>query len=85
MSDDRFDKLNLSHLTPNQKTELLSLLREFSDIFNDKPAHCNLIEHKITPVENAQPRRLRPYRIPDVLKAEVSRQIKDLEDQGKII
>ena len=37
----------------------------------------------ISLVENAQPRRLRPYRIPDVLKAEVSRQIKDLEEQGK--
>ena len=83
-NDDRFDKLNLSHLTPSQKTELLALLREFSDIFNDKPSHCNLIEHKITLVENAQPRRLRPYRIPDKLKAEVSRQIKDLEAQGKI-
>ena len=84
MSDDRFDKLNLSHLTPSQKTELLSLLREFSDIFNDKPAHCNLIEHKITLVENAQPRRLRPYKIPDGLKAEISRKSRTLKGRGKL-
>ena len=83
-SDDRFDKLNLSHLLPSQKIELVALLQEFSDIFSDKPAHCKLVEHKINLIENAQPRRLRPYRIPDRLKAEVNRQIKDLEAQGKI-
>ena len=35
-------------------------------------------------IEGAQPRRLRPYRIPDKLKAEVTRQINDFLEQGKI-
>jgi hypothetical protein len=84
VTEDRFDKLNLSHLTSDQKSELLTLLKEFDDIFNDEPSHCNLIEHKINLIENAQPRRLRPYRIPDKLKAEVNRQLESLEAQGKI-
>ena len=83
-TEDRFERLDLAHLSPVQRKQLIALLREFSDIFNDKPGHCKIAEHKINLIEGAQPRRLRPYRIPDKLKAEVSRKIKDLQEQGKI-
>jgi len=83
-SIDRFEQLDLDHLSDVERTELIAVLREFNDVFNDQPGHCKIAQHSIKLIEGAQPKAQRAYRIHEKLKSEVSRQIKDLLEQGKL-
>jgi len=61
----------LSHLNSTQRQELCGLLDSFSECFSDKPGFCSYIEHHIEISKEFQPKRLREYRIPELMKAEV--------------
>ena len=61
------------------------LLDEFADSFSSKPACCTIIDHKIQVTSDFQPKRMRPYRVPEIMKADVECQIKELLDSGMII
>ena len=50
-------------LTPQQQKEVRSLLREFKDVFSDKPGTTKLIEHEIE-TTTKDPIRVRPYPMP---------------------
>ncbi|HNJ38603.1 MAG TPA: RNase H-like domain-containing protein [Nitrosomonas sp.] len=74
----RIDRSKLSHLSESQQRELLEILDEFGDCFNETPGFCPYVEHNIIVDDNFKPKRLREYRIPEVLKPEVQRQIDEL-------
>ena len=54
------------------------MLDKYAAVFSDKPGYCDLISHEIKLLPGYQPKRLRAYRIPELLKPEVSRQIKQM-------
>ena len=74
----------IEHLNIEQQTELLALLDEFHMCFSDKPGLCSAAERRIKVTAHFQPKRMRPYRVPEVMKPEVERQIKELLDAGLI-
>ena len=80
----RIDADKLSHLNAEQRQQLLEVLDRYPDVFRDEPGLCTLVQHEIPLTADFRPRRLRAYRIPERLKPEVDRQIKELADQGFI-
>jgi hypothetical protein len=52
--------------------------------FSDKPDFCPCIEHRINVSFNFKPKRLKEYRIPEILKLEIQRQIDELLRNGFI-
>lgn len=74
----KIDCRSLSHLTDVQRNELLQILDCYPEIFAEKPGFCNLVEHEIVTVSNFVPKRSKPYKVPEALKAEVDRQIEVL-------
>ena len=79
------DRSKIEHLDPEQQGELLALLDEFAECFIDKPGLCKVAEHQIRVTGEFQPKRMRPYRVPEAMKPEVERQIKELLDAGLIV
>ena len=80
----RVEESKTSHLSPQQRQELLWLLDEFSDCFGDRPGICDAVVHRIQTTADFVPRQMRPYRVPDAIKPEVDRQIRELLDMGLI-
>jgi hypothetical protein len=81
---ERVDPTKLNHLSDSQRVELMSILDEFKECFNESPGFCPYVEHSITVNADFKPKRLREYRIPEVLKPEVQRQIDELLKNGFI-
>jgi len=81
---ERIDPAELSHLTVEQRIELLSLLDEFPDVFSDTPGLCSLVMHEIRVTDDFTPKRFQAYRLPEPLKVEVACQIRELLDLGFI-
>jgi len=81
---DKYDLLDLSHLTGEQHIQLRSLLRSHDLVFDDKPGESRTAQHVINVTEGFVPKASYPYRIPDKLKAEVDKQINQLLLDGKI-
>jgi hypothetical protein len=75
----------LSHLTPVRQKDLLNLLDLFSDCFSEKPGLCTHVEHSIRISSDLKPLPLREYRVPELLKDEVRRQIDGLIKDGFIV
>ena len=50
--------------------------------FGDKPGLCSVSEHRIRVTADFQPKQMRPYRVPEVMKQVVERQIKELLNAG---
>lgn len=75
----------IEHLTNDNQHELLHMLDEFADCFDSKPGLCTILEHKIQVSSDFQPKRMRPYRVPEIMKPEVERQIQELLDMGLIV
>ena len=80
----RIDHTKLSHLTLEQQQHFLSLLDEFSDVFSEKPGLCKVGAHSIHVTPDFKPKRLRAYKVPELLKPEVARQLQELLDLGFI-
>ena len=57
---------------------------EFAVCFSDKTELYIGIEHCIEITPDFRPRRMRAYRVPDVFKPQVEKQIRDLLDMGLI-
>jgi hypothetical protein len=81
---DRFDGLDLTHLSNLEQQQLRALLRRFDQTFNDRPGVSSVGEHAINLVPDFKPRKLRAYRVPDKLRPAVDRQIDLLLAEGKI-
>jgi hypothetical protein len=80
----KVDKSYLSHLSEDDQQELLKLLDEFPQIFADKPGFCGLVEHEIITLPGFVPKRAKAYKIPEILKVEVDKQIDTLLKDGFI-
>jgi len=80
----RINPQQLEHLSPEQCTRLLTVLDEFADCFTDTPGHCTLIPHEIRVSDGFQPKASRAYRVPELLKEEIERQVADLLKLGFI-
>ena len=80
----RITSEKLAHLTPLQKQELLEVLDRYPEVFSEIPGLCTVIEHRIPIRSDFQPKRLKAYKVPEHLKAEVARQIHELERLGFI-
>jgi hypothetical protein len=81
----RIKEEQLCHLSQSQRNELLKLLDEFSQCFSDKPGFCPYFEHRINVSSNFKPKRLsKEYRIPEILKPEIQRQIDEVLRNGFI-
>ena len=76
--------VDLSHLDVQKAKQLRELLYKHRFVFNNRPGTCNVEPHEINLVEGFKPKALKPYRIPEVLKNEVDKQIKQLLEDGKI-
>jgi hypothetical protein len=57
----------------------------FNDCFSEKPGLCTYVEHSIRISSDFKPLRLREYRVPELLKYEVRRQIGGLIKDGLIV
>jgi len=51
---ERIDPAELSHLTVEQRMELLTLLDEFPDVCSDIPGMCSLVMHEIHVTEHRE-------------------------------
>ena len=80
----KIDDAKLSHLSDVQKLELLRVLDDFPECFSETPGFCAYVEHSIHISPDFKPKRLREYRIPELLKPEIQRQIDELLRNGFI-
>jgi hypothetical protein len=80
----RIDPVKLSHLDDCQRSEFVSILDEFSDCFSERPGLCKFGQHEIHVSADFRPKQLKPYKVPELLKSEVARQIQELLDMGFI-
>ena len=63
---------------------MLEVLDRHPQLFSDIPGLCEVVQHEIPLTAEFRPRRLKAFRIPECLKPEVDREIKELLDQGFI-
>lgn len=79
--------LNFDHSDPNITKAIKSLCTKFNDCFyipGDKITHTEVIEHKINLKPDAVPKFVKQYRIPESVKAELQRQLNEMEYQNII-
>jgi len=84
LPSDEIDSTKLEYLNADQKDALLKLLGKFADVFVEKPGLCNEGVREIHVTPDFKPRRLRAYKLPELLKPEVARQLQKLLDMGFI-
>lgn len=80
-------EIDLSHLNLEEKKNMEEILEEFSDVFfleGDKLESNVEFEHKIELKEGAKPVKMRQWRVPFALQAEMSKLVKDLLDKDLI-
>jgi transposase InsO family protein len=78
------DRELLSHLSEEQKCQLLDILDKYQTVFSDKPGFISGVEHEIRVTSEFVPKRLRPYKVPEIIKEEVSNQIQEMLRLGII-
>jgi len=81
----RIDLNTLQHLDPQQRQALLAVLDEFADVFSDSPGLCTVVEHEINVTSDFRPRMTRAYRMPEMLKREIEREVDELLKAGFIV
>jgi len=74
----RINTEQLKHLSLQQRTRLLAVLDDFADCFTETPGHCTLVAHEIHVSDNFRPKTSTAYRVPEVLKEEIERQVAQL-------
>jgi hypothetical protein len=67
-----------------ERQQLFAVLDKYPTLFSDKPGSCSILEHEIKVTPNFVSKRLRAYKIPEVLKPEVERQIREMLELGNI-
>jgi len=56
------------------------LLDEFADVFDGKPGLCKVGMHEIHVTPDFKPKRMKAYRVPEVLKLETAKTIQEILD-----
>eukprot|EP00731_Ephydatia_muelleri_P021177 Em0013g904a len=70
-------------LTPEQKTELCTLLKEVPGVMSNIPGVTRMAEHRIE-TGNARPVKLPPYRIPQAYRETIQLEVKEMLEAGII-
>jgi len=63
----------LVHLSLEQRQELLAVLDKYPECFSKTPGCCDTVEHEIIVTPDFQPKRMKPYRVPDKLAPQSTR------------
>ena len=71
----KIDSNGLSHLSTKERRQLLNVLDRYPSCFSEKAGVCTLVEHEMIVKPEFRPKRMKPYRIPEMLKPEVEKQI----------
>ena len=77
---ERLSADRVMHLNAEQRNDLLSVLDEFAVCFSDRPGAV----HRIETTAEFKPKRMRAYRVPELLKPDVEKHIGELLDMGFI-
>ena len=72
------DMNNISHLIVDQQIELLKLIDKYQQCFTDRPGIYNIVEHEIKVNRDFKPKKTKAYKIPEVLKPKVDKQINEM-------
>jgi transposase InsO family protein/ribosomal protein L21E len=80
----RIDPLIMAHLSEEEQKQLFEVLDRHSAVFVDKPGYCPVLEHEIKITPDFTPKRLKAYKVPELLKPEVQRQIEEMLSLGII-
>ena len=80
-----FNQVDLSHLSLAQAKDIKIILSQFPEVFSKSLEKCNLTTHKIKLLPDFKPKRFKAYRIPELLKSEVTRQLDEMLNQGIIV
>jgi len=75
----------IAHLTPSQRCELLEVLDKYPECFSDRPGFCDVVYHEVKLKPNFIPKQSKAYRITEILKPEVERQIDQLVKDGFLV
>lgn len=75
---------SISHLLPEQRTQLLCVLDKYADCFSETPGFCSLAVHHMDMSPDFKPKRFKAYRVPEKLKPAVAAEIKKLLELGFI-
>lgn len=81
------DNIKTEHLNEEEKASLMELCEKYNDIFyleGDKLGFADKVKHKIRLIPGAKPVNVKPYRLPQVHKEEVDKQVKEMIEQGII-
>jgi RNase H-like domain found in reverse transcriptase/Reverse transcriptase (RNA-dependent DNA polymerase) len=81
----KIDPSKIAHLTNTEKKQLFEIIDKYPEVFSEKPGYCSLIEHEIKMVPDFKPKRLPAYKVPELLKPEVERQIQEMLELGIIV
>jgi len=81
---ERVNADRLMHLNAEQRDDLLSVLDEFAICFSDRPGLYTGAVHRTETTDEFKPKRMRAYRVPEVFKPDVEKQISELLDMGLI-
>ena len=54
-------------------------------VFSDQPGLCTMVEHENNMTPDFRPRQTRAYRVPEVLKVEIERQVDELLKTGFVV
>lgn len=79
--------INLTHCGALERQISIDLVRQYSDIFHlegDQLTFTDVVEHRIDLKPGTRPIFVKPYRIPEGNRAEVNRQLDELEANGII-
>lgn len=82
-----FESLNVAHCSNEEKREMEKLCMNFVTAFfveGDSLKHTNVIKHKIDLKPGTLPINTRQYRIPELQKNEIQKQLDELEKRGII-
>jgi hypothetical protein len=79
--------IRLDHTTESNKKSILEICKDFHDVFyleGDKLSHTDLVKHTVLTPASGEKRviNVRPYRLQEAHKEEVSRQISKLLNEG---
>lgn len=80
---DKIEPIIDPSLTGDDRVNLKQLLLEFSDVFDERLGHTNILTHEIN-TGNTAPIKQHPRRIPYAHRHESKRQISDMLDKGII-
>ena len=72
------------HLNGEEKQQIVNVIHEFASVFSNNVGLCNNIQHRIHVTSDFKPKQLRAYKVPELLKSEVDKQLKEMIEQNII-